>query len=211
MVRAGRRLIAVKGSSFTTQELIKEAGVALQTFYRYFARKDELFLAVIEDLVQESCLTYREEAIGIGDPVARLRFYITEVVGALQAQDGSAAGPRFITTEHWRLQQLYPEELAQATKPFTDLILPEIQAATDAGLLKPTNPEYDAWLITQLVMAVYHHYAFATNGESGEEIVERLWRFCLAALGGQADTGPVTRRSPKRRTAREPKSAAITA
>ena len=41
--------MAVKGPNFTTQELVKEAGIALQTFYRYFGSKDHLHLAVIED------------------------------------------------------------------------------------------------------------------------------------------------------------------
>ncbi|WP_138985403.1 helix-turn-helix domain-containing protein, partial [Mycobacterium avium] len=45
MLDAALRLIREKGDSFTTQELVKEAGVALQTFYRYFATKDELLLA----------------------------------------------------------------------------------------------------------------------------------------------------------------------
>jgi AcrR family transcriptional regulator len=34
---------------------VKEAGVALQTFYRYFASKDELLLAVIADAMTEAC------------------------------------------------------------------------------------------------------------------------------------------------------------
>ena len=48
MLDAARRLIGDKGD-FTTQDLVSEAGVALQTFYRYFASKDELLLAVIGD------------------------------------------------------------------------------------------------------------------------------------------------------------------
>lgn len=39
MLDAALRLIREKGDSFTTQELVKEAGVALQTFYRYFATR----------------------------------------------------------------------------------------------------------------------------------------------------------------------------
>jgi TetR/AcrR family transcriptional regulator len=42
IIDAARRLIIAQGSSFTTQDLIKEAGVALQTFYRHFAGKDQL-------------------------------------------------------------------------------------------------------------------------------------------------------------------------
>jgi AcrR family transcriptional regulator len=55
IVQAARRLIEVKGPAFTTHELVREAGIALQTFYRYFPGKDHLLLAVIEDIIDESC------------------------------------------------------------------------------------------------------------------------------------------------------------
>ena len=55
MLEAARRLIDTKGDEFTTQELCAEAGVALQTFYRYFASKDELLLAVIGDAMTDAC------------------------------------------------------------------------------------------------------------------------------------------------------------
>jgi AcrR family transcriptional regulator len=198
IVTAARRLIAVKGSAFTTQELVKEAGVALQTFYRYFAGKDQLLLAVLEDMVAESCVEYEQQAQRLDDPVERIRFYVTTAVSPLGSHGPDTAGARFITTEHWRLQQRYPDELAQAIRPFTELLLRELDRAVEAGVLRPANPEYDAWLITQLVMAVYHHYAFATTDESGEEIGDHLWAFCLAALGGSAQPPDAWRRSSTR-------------
>ena len=60
----------------------------------------------------------------------------------------------------------------------------EIQAATAAGQLTTRNAVNDAWLINQLVMAVYHHYAFAVTDESTQLIADRLWVFLLAGLGG---------------------------
>ena len=62
IVAAARRLTETKGPSFTTQELIKEAGIALQTFYRYFSSKDYLLLAVIEDIIEDNCRSFRERA-----------------------------------------------------------------------------------------------------------------------------------------------------
>jgi TetR/AcrR family transcriptional regulator len=192
IVDAARRLITANGATFTTQELVKEAGVALQTFYRYFAGKDQLLLAVIEDSVTESCAAYRERALTLDDPVERLHFYITVVVSSLGNDSREAARRRLITTEHWRLHQLYPDELAEAVRPFTDLILGDLYAAAEAGFLKPADPENDAWLITQLAMAVFHHYAFAVTDESPAEIGERLWAFCLSALGGLPAGADVT-------------------
>lgn len=181
IVEAARRLIGERGPSFTTQELIKEAGIALQTFYRYFPGKDHLLLAVIEDIIDESCTTYRERARQLPDPVARLRYYVTTVVGSI---GGEMSGARFITSEHWRLQALFPAEVSRATGPFTRLLLDELREAGTAGTLHPGDPEYSAWLVTQLVMAVFHHYAFAPMEEPPEVVAERLWSFCLAALGG---------------------------
>jgi AcrR family transcriptional regulator len=184
IVDAARRLIMRKGGGFTTQELVKEAGVALQTFYRYFAGKDELLLAVMEDMIAESCVVLEQQASPLTDPVDRLQFYITTAVSTVGADGDESAAARFVSTEHWRLHRLYPDELTQANQHYADLILGEIHAAADAGLLHPADPESDAWLITHLVTGVYHHYAFATTDESGAEIGQRLWAFSYAALGG---------------------------
>jgi AcrR family transcriptional regulator len=194
-VEAARRLIAVKGPSFTTQELVREAGIALQTFYRYFPGKDHLLLAVIEDIIDESCQEYKKSAAKLRDPVERLRFYITSTVGGLAS---SGRGPQFITVEHWRLQALYPEEVSRATQPFTNLILTEIEAATAEGRLHPSDPEYSAWLVTQLTMAVFHHYDSAGLSEPVDVIADRLWSFCLGALGGSALAKPVGRVGTRR-------------
>jgi TetR/AcrR family transcriptional regulator len=201
IVHAARRLIMVKGGSFTTQELVKEAGVALQTFYRYFAGKDELLLAVMEDMIAESCAVLEQQASALTDPVDRLQFYITTVVSTVGAPGEESAAARFVSTEHWRLHRLYPDELTQANQHYADLILGEIHAATDAGLLRPAHPDSEAWLITHLVTGVYHHYAFAPSDESGEAIGQRLWAFCHAALGGSRNPdGRRPRRSERRAT-----------
>ncbi len=73
IVDAARRLIAERGERFTTQELVKEAGVALQTFYRLFAGKDQLLLAVFEDMIAEYCTQVEGAARDLPDPVDRLR------------------------------------------------------------------------------------------------------------------------------------------
>ncbi|HEY6625297.1 MAG TPA: TetR/AcrR family transcriptional regulator [Acidimicrobiales bacterium] len=183
IVRAAQRLIVVKGSAFTTQELVKEAGIALKTFYRYFSGKDQLILAVIEEMVGESCIGFKEEARHLDDPIARLRFYVTAVVTAVGVGGNDSQSARFITAEHWRLQSLYPLEVAVATKPFTDLLHEEIVVATDAGLLRPVDPAYSAWIVTQLAMAVFHYYAFAGPDGPLEEIADQLWEFCVGGLG----------------------------
>jgi TetR/AcrR family transcriptional regulator len=188
IVHAARRLIEERGERFTTQELVKEAGVALQTFYRTFGGKDQLLLAVFEDLIAESCVQYEEAARELPDPVARLRFYIGATLQSIGDPD-IGVGPRFVTAEHWRLHQLFPEEMAHATQHFTDLVARQLELAEAEGLLTPSDVERDAWFVTKLVMAVFHHYAFADPPPDARAVSDDLWVFCWRALGG--GIGPV--------------------
>jgi len=193
MVDAARRLIEEKGEGFTTQELVKEAGIALQTFYRHFEGKDQLLLAVLEDTIAEGAAQFEAAARHLPDPLDRLRSYVTAVLAPIQ--NGDSLGPRFITAEHWRLHQLFPQEMAYVTRPVTDLLLRDIREAQARGLLHPADPERGAWLMTRLLMATFHHYAFATGDEGAKTITEDVWAFCLNALGGRSggETGPARR------------------
>src|SRR5262245_22802897 len=180
IIDAAYRLIARSGADFTTQELIKEAGIAIQTFYRHFAGKDQLILAVIEDMVAARVSLLEAQALAMSDPIERLRHYITAAVRSLHDDE---RGARFVTAEHSRLQQLFPEEIAHAQQPFADLVERELRAATDAGRTTCADPAGAAWFTMKLVMAVFHHYAFAPRDESVEDVAERLWAFCLTGFG----------------------------
>lgn len=179
---AARRLVQAKGDAFTAQEVAKEADVALQTFYRYFATKDQLLLTLFGELVAEGCADHAVRARDLPDPIARLRYYITSPLDSFDGEGEAAVAARFIVSAHWRLQRLFPNDVADAMRPFADLLLTEINAAVDAGLLRPANPERAAWFINELVRSVHHHYAYAT--EKSPTVRNDLWQFCLDALGG---------------------------
>jgi len=192
MIAAALRLVEEKGDDFTTQDLIKEAGVALQTFYRHFGGKDQLLVAVIEAMIAGYCTTLEARGRLLDDPVARLHLYITTTLQQLDT-----GNPRFITSQHWRLYQIDPKAMTAATKPFSDLVQRELEAASADGTLTPRDPEHDAWMITKMVLAVFHHYAFDEAESDIETIAEGVWEFCLAAVGGQSR--PSRRRVSKRR------------
>lgn len=180
MLDAALRLIRVKGDEFTIQELTKEAGVALQTFYRYFGSKDELLLAVIGSAMGEACERWAQAAGELPDPVARMRFYITSALRERDAQTDAMA--RFVVSSHWRLHRNFSDELSEAQRPFVDLFLTEINDAVEAGSLHPANPEWSAWFIAELTRSVFYHHAHVSR--PGEDVQEQLWQFCLMALGG---------------------------
>ncbi len=183
IVEAAHRLIQDKGATFTTQELAKESGVALQTFYTHFGGKDAVLLAVIEDIILNACRRLSTATDDLPDPLARLRLIVTTLVTGPPGTNRNV-WTSFVTTEHWRLHRLYPDELAGASQPVLDLMIPEIAAATAAGDLDSCAPATDAWLIQQLVLAVFHFHTWATSDEPIEVIADQVWAFCLRALGG---------------------------
>ncbi|MGW0683963.1 TetR/AcrR family transcriptional regulator [Streptomyces sp. NPDC002754] len=188
ITRAAHRLASEKGSAFTTQELTRESGVALQTIYRHFPSKDHILLALVEEIIAVQAARMQAAARELPDPVGRLRFYISHILDGLG--DGrERTGPRFITAEHWRLHQLFPDEMARAAQPFGDLVERELREAAALGLLRPRDPAQDAWFAMKLVTSAYHHYAFATAHEPVEDVAGRLWEFCLAAFGGPPTQG----------------------
>jgi AcrR family transcriptional regulator len=189
MIDAARKLIAAKGDEFTTQDLVTEAGVALQTFYRYFSSKDELLLAVIGDAMADACERWAATAAEMPDPLDRVRFLMTTTFEPLDGDPHNAAMSRFVVSTRWRLHRQFPKELAEAEKPFVDLLRTEVKAAVEAGLINPPDPEWDSWFLAELVRAVYHFYAFAEPPEGELDLVkDRIWQFCLSALGGRAES-----------------------
>lgn len=177
IVKAANELVLARGAEFTTHELVSEAGVSLQTFYKAFESKDELLLAVFEDRIASSCAIYAKATADLA-PIDRLK---TFVAVALSTPEEAGTEARFITAEHWRLMQIYPTEVEAATAPYARLVEAAITQAVDEGLLHVANPKDASWMITQLVMSIFHHQA--CTGEPGIS-AQSLWAFCLAALQG---------------------------
>ncbi|MBL7502439.1 TetR/AcrR family transcriptional regulator [Frankia sp. CNm7] len=187
IVDAAKRLIVGQGGNFTTHLLVKEAGVSMKTFYLHFAGKDQLLVAVVEDLITEAAMRYEEAARDLPDPVARLRHHVMAVQSSLAPDADDLAIARFVASEHWRLRQLLPEEMMYANRPYVELLAREIRAAQEAGMLPVADVDRDAKMIARIVMSAFHHYAFPAPEDPEEGMDEYLWEFCLGALRRSAD------------------------
>ena len=184
IVEAARRLLSTQGE-FTTQELAKEAGVALQTFYRYFASKDLLLVAVIEDMVAEQAAMMEAGTESVPNAIERLQYYVTQPLLYLESDVGRQAA-RTITAEHWRLHQLFPEEIANASRPMVELLRRTLHDARLQGALTATDADRDAWLIVELVRSTFHHCAFAKLDRPLTEVADQVWQFCLRGIAGDS-------------------------
>lgn len=184
IVDATYRVLNANGGHFTVNDVAREAGVALQTLYAYFGGRDELMMAVFEDMILNETRRYQEACEAIEDPVDRLYLGITAALDRRRPGE-LAIEQRFLTSEYWRLCELFPHEMAAATEPFARNAERHLRDAADRGSLHPNDPERDAWLITKLVLGVYHDQVFSPPGSSAADVGRALWAFCYTAVGGR--------------------------
>jgi AcrR family transcriptional regulator len=180
LVAAARELAAERGSSdFTVAEVAARAEVALRTFYRQFAGRDELLLALFEEEARQGAELLRESVEAEGTtPLEHLRGYVVGLCRLLDVGSGYAS---MLLREHLRLGESHPEELRVALAPIVDVLDEQLQAAAAAGDLRPVD-RHDAVVVFTAVLAHAHATLLFTQDEAPEVNAERLWDFCHAAL-----------------------------
>ncbi len=136
LVRAARVLFARKGfAGAGTEEIVRRAGVTRGALYHQYPAKEDLFLAVYEQVERE--LTERVVA-GLGEidsPLAALRAGMRAFLVACTAPEVQRIvlidGPAVLGWERWR-------EVAE--RYGLGLIENELRTAIDAGEIAPLAP-----------------------------------------------------------------------
>jgi AcrR family transcriptional regulator len=180
LVDAARRLANEVGSaSFTVADVSREAGLSLKSFYRCFAGKDDLLVALLEEDSRLGAAILSEQLAPISDPVARVHTYVLGVFELL-THPGAAGYARMLVQEHRRLAEGRPETLRTALAPMIDVLATEIARAVDAGVAESREPSRDADTIFVLVLEGIHEVGLGRADPL--EQASYLWRFCAAAL-----------------------------
>jgi AcrR family transcriptional regulator len=180
-VAAARDLANAQGSaSFTVAQVTRQAGLSLKSFYRCFAGKDDLLVALLEEDSRLGASILADTVSAHDDPGMRLRAYVLGVFGLL-THPGALGYARMLVQEHRRLSEERPEELRAALAPMVDLLSTEIAQAMDRGVATSVDPARDAQTIFVLVLEGIHEVALGRA--DALEQADYLWRFSAAALG----------------------------
>jgi AcrR family transcriptional regulator len=180
LVAAARELANDSGSAaFTVADVSRAAGLSLKSFYRCFAGRDDLLVALLEQDSRLGAAILSERIQPIADPVARVRAYVLGVFELL-THPGAIGYARVLVQEHRRLAEGRPETLRAALAPMVDVLAIEIARAADAGAAVSREPARDAETIFVLVLEGIHDVGLG-RAEPREQ-AGYLWRFCAAAL-----------------------------
>jgi AcrR family transcriptional regulator len=156
-------------------DIVSEAGLSNDAFYRHFASKDALVAALIEDgaLRLASYLAHQMEKETA--PAEKVRRWVTGVLS--QASGATAATTVAVLGNGGHLDVAASPGGGTTTAPLADLLRAPL---ADLG---SEAPELHASLISQAVVGtVARHLAARTQPTRRE--VARITAFCLAGVGG---------------------------
>jgi AcrR family transcriptional regulator len=187
-VAAARALAEQTGTStFTVQQVVADSGQSLKTFYRYFAGKDDLLVALLEEDVAVGALFLRALIDEHDDPADRIREWVVGLFGLMSSGDQGYVA--VLVREHQRLTETRPQEMEVAIGPFLALLVDELVRGQAAGVVREGDAHRDARLVFQLCLASILEMVRARDLRDSSVVADDLWEFCWGGLhGGGAGT-----------------------
>jgi len=154
--------------------IVQEAGLSNQAFYRHFASKDALLLAVLADGQRQLVAYLARRVAAVSDPAERIQRWISGVMA--QARDRDAAeATRPFACNGARLADLFPADMAASRAEMLGSLAPAVSALD--GRVE------DAELVRDLTFARMND-AIAHRRVPSRAEVQRLVEFCLAGIKG---------------------------
>jgi AcrR family transcriptional regulator len=154
------------------RDVVREAGLSNQAFYRHFPSKDALLLAVLADGRQRLVSYVGHRLASVGDPRERVRQWIEALLE--QARSATAAeATRPFALNGARLGDRFPAEMAAGREELVETLRPSIVAAG--------GDSRDADLVHDLALERMNDALVQRRAPTRDE-VDHLVAFCLAAI-----------------------------
>jgi len=152
LIAAGVRVMQRNGDFDPhVNEIVREAGLSKQVFYRHFRSKDEFLLAVLDEGVRElvSYLQHRmEEAESATE---RIRRWVEGVLAQGLNPEAAEATRPFVIPQA-RLAERFPEEVADSVRQLLALLVEGVAEGVATGEFVGGDPERDARAVYDLAM-----------------------------------------------------------
>jgi AcrR family transcriptional regulator len=187
LVEAGLRVIQRDGTAgATVAAVLAEAGLSTRAFYRHFASKDDLLLAVYATESDAAAARLAARVKDAGDPRAALDAWITETL-SLAFSSRRAGRTRTLLAEGRRLEASHPGETARIVRAQLAPLEALLEDGREHGVFPGAQPVDDARSLYAITMALVADRL--TGGAragrataSAAAAKEHVLRLCLPAL-----------------------------
>jgi AcrR family transcriptional regulator len=159
------------------REILAETGLSTQAFYRYFASKDELMLALLDDGRRRLVHTLQRRMADATDPAQQVCAWIEGVL-AQASKGGAAARTRPWVLSEQRLAELFPREQQASVDALVGLLTAPVERLRAGVSRKSKDDRAIASMVYQLTFAVLRSHLVAdTKPNTSEKRI--LVEFCL--------------------------------
>lgn len=158
LLNAAARLLGRAGSqAVSMQNVADEAGVSVGLIYRYFANKQELVQAVIEDVLHEFSVRVAEPVQDEPDPVRRIAAAFAGYCAVVQELRDAAV---LAYQESKTLEPEGRDTVKDLEVESAEPLIAATREAIDAGLIREVDPRVFAYgfLTTAHLWALKHWY-----------------------------------------------------
>jgi AcrR family transcriptional regulator len=177
-------------ADFTIQTLIDRSNLSLRAFYQHFAGKEELLLALYENVTSQFTEGIRQEVAAAAGPMEQLEAFCRGFLS--RAESSQALGGRVMTIYNLSLEIERPADFAKIWEPQQKLLTKILTSCSRAGLVrKDLTPTQLTTLLNSTLTALAQIGVFHLGVKGTEMNEDQLWAWCRGALLPPADAKPM--------------------
>ncbi|UXA20108.1 TetR/AcrR family transcriptional regulator [Mycobacterium sp. SMC-4] len=193
-------------ADFTIQTLIDRSNLSLRAFYQHFAGKDELLLALFENVTSQFIESIRQEVAAADGPMGQLEAFCRGFLS--RAESSEAIGGRVMTIYHLGLEIERPEYFAKIWEPHQKLLTKILTACAREGLVRTDlSPGQLTTLLNSTLTALAQIGVFSLGAKGVNLSEDQLWAWCRQAVAPPAEGSKATQ---SRSVSRPPSARRIT-
>jgi len=181
LVEAALELIQQTGElEPRVSEIVKQAGLHNQAFYRHFRSKHELLVAVLDRGIALLAGYLEHRMAAVEAPTDKVREWLRGMLEQALAAEGAQATRPFVLARG-RLAESYPEEVRASEQQLTACLRAALEEAVVTGELPRADPARDAEALYLLAMGWMQSRLLDDEPPSREDAAV-LESFALAGL-----------------------------
>lgn len=198
-------------ADFTVQTLIDRSNLSLRAFYQHFGGKEELLLALYENVTSQFTEGIRQEVAAADGPMEQLEAFCRGFLS--RAESSEAVGGRVVLIYNLTLEMERPVEFAKVWEPHQKLLTKILTACARTNLIRKdlTIKQLTALLTSTLTSLgqfnVLHGGTKSTSLTEGD-----IWSWCrqavaLPAVSAAGQANP--KRTGRATTTRRPRKLTV--
>lgn len=168
-------------ADFTVQTLIDRSNLSLRAFYQHFAGKEELLLALYENITGQFTEDIRQEVAAADGPMEQLEAFCRGFLS--RAESSQNLGGRVATIYNLSLEIERPDDFAKVWEPQQKLLTKILTSCSRAGLVrKDLSPAQLTTLLNSTLTALAQIGVFQVGTRGAELTEDDMWAWCRQAV-----------------------------